>query len=138
MQLFLSRTGEPFQLELQNDRENKVLIDAAAAIGGSGYEFRPMELMAGSLAACMAIDVLSILKKKRLRTDQFHVRIDAARKEGTPAPFKNIQLEVAVDRHIDLDQLRKTITLVLDKYCSVAASLDKDIEIITHVKHIEP
>lgn len=137
MELFLSRVGEPFQLELQNDRGNKVLIDAAATIGGSGYEFRPMELMAGSLAACMAIDVLAILRKKRLRTDQFHVSILGIRKDAIPSTFKSIELEVAVDSQIDIVQLQKTIDLVLEKYCSVAASLASDITIRTFVKHIE-
>ena len=34
-------------------------------VGGDNDGFRPMELMAVSLAGCTAMDVISILKKKR-------------------------------------------------------------------------
>lgn len=137
MKLYLSKIEEPFRMELTNDRGNKVILDASSAIGGSGYEFRPMELLAGSLAACMTIDVLNILKKKRLRTDQFHVTVEAKRADAVPSPFEHIHLIVSVDRTIDLDQLKKSVDLVLKKYCSVSASLNDTIVISSEIKHVE-
>ncbi len=55
MKLNLKRIEAPFVLELSNGANNTVIIDANPAIGGKGLGFRPMELLAGSLASCASI-----------------------------------------------------------------------------------
>jgi putative redox protein len=42
-----------------------VQLDSKKEVGGEGRGFVPMELMAISLAGCTAMDVMSILRKKR-------------------------------------------------------------------------
>ena len=63
MKLTLTRIEEPFVMELQNESGNTCMMDANPAIGGKNLGFRPMELLAGSLAGCASIDVINILKK---------------------------------------------------------------------------
>lgn len=133
MKLELTRVEQPFRMVLQNANKNELVIDAASTIGGSGNEFRPMELLAGSLASCMAIDILNILKKQRLATKHFQVTIQAERKNAVPSPFDSIELEVKIDKTVDEVKLQRTIDLTLEKYCSVAACLSKEINITTKI-----
>lgn len=129
MKLTLTRIEEPFVMELQNESGNTCVMDANPAIGGKGLGFRPMELLAGSLAGCASIDVINILKKQRVEPTHFSIDIQAKRKEGIPAPFESIQLIFHFDQTVNLEKVNKIIEMTLQKYCSVSASLDKQIEI---------
>ena len=131
MKVNLARIDKPFLFELENESGANCLIDASEAIGGTGQGFRPMELLAGGLAACVAIDVLIILKKQRVDPSVFRITVNGDRKEGIPSPFEKIELVFHIDETIDRPKLDKHIKLVIEKYCSVSASLDSSIQ-ITH------
>lgn len=129
MKLNLKRIESPFVFELSNQSGQTCTLDASEQIGGKGKGFRPMELVAGGLAACASIDVINILQKKRILLGCYEVDVRAERTEGSPAAFKNIHLAFVFYNVIDEGQLKSTIDLALYKYCSVAASLNGDIEI---------
>jgi putative redox protein len=57
------------------------------SVGGNDDGFRPLELFAIGLAGCTAMDVISILQKKRQKVAQFEVRIHAERAEEHPRTF---------------------------------------------------
>ena len=129
MELNLKRVESPFVFELKNEGGNTCPVDASQAIGGKNKGFRPMELVAGGLAACASIDVINILQKKRILLGCYEVTVSAQRKEAVPAAFESIHLDFVFYNVIDETQLRNTIDLALHKYCSVAASLNGDIRI---------
>jgi putative redox protein len=129
MKLTLTRIEEPFVMELQNESGNTCVMDANPAIGGKGLGFRPMELLAGSLAGCASIDVINILRKQRVEPSHFSIDIQATRKEGIPSPFETIQLIFHFDQSVNLEKVNKIIEMTLQKYCSVSATLDQQIEI---------
>jgi putative redox protein len=129
MKLKLKTLEAPFVLELNNENGSTVIIDANPSIGGKGLGFRPMELLAGSLASCASIDVISILKKQRIELASYTIDIVAKRFEGVPSPFENIQLNFEFDDSVDLEKAKKAIDLSLEKYCSVSASLKDEITI---------
>lgn len=137
MKLDLNRIEEPFLFEVENEVGAKIIMDAAPSIGGTNKGLRPMELVASGLAGCIAIDVLSILKKQRLKTDHFGIKIEATRKNAIPSPFEQIYLVFNVDSNIDKEKLSKTIQLVIDKYCSVSASLLPTIKITFDIEQNE-
>lgn len=118
-----------FVMELKNEQGITCLIDANETIGGQNKGFRPMELLAGSLAACASIDVIQILRKKRILLGCYEVHIEAKRKESVPAPFEHITLHFIFCNVISEEQLKATIELALYKYCSVNASLSDEIKI---------
>lgn len=136
MKLALTRIEEPFVLELQNESGNTCVIDANPAIGGKGLGFRPMELLAGSLAGCASIDVINILKKQRVEPSHFSIDIEANRKEGVPSSFESIKLIFHFDQSVNLEKVNKIIEMTLQKYCSVSASLKEEIEITYESKLI--
>ncbi len=136
MGLELNRIEEPFVFELKNDEGVICGIDANPSIGGKGKGFRPMELLAGSLAGCASIDILLILKKQRIEPTRFGIKIETQRGEGVPAIFKEIKLIFEVNDLVPQDKLEKAIKLTLDKYCSVSASLKEDVKVVFEVKYV--
>ncbi len=135
MSLELIRVEEPFVFELRNEEGVVCGIDASPAIGGKGKGFRPMELMAGSLAGCASIDVLLILKKQRIIPTHFAIKIETKRVDAIPSYFEEIKLIFEVNRDVPVEKLEKAIDLTLKKYCSVSASLKQEVKIIFEVKY---
>lgn len=109
-----------------------VVIDGAPEIGGRNLGVRPMELILMGLGGCAAMDVLSILKKKRQNVTDCVIEIEGQRGDEYPKVFTEIHLHFIVtgyelkDRHV-----KQAIDLSADKYCSVSAMLDKTAK-ITH------
>jgi putative redox protein len=136
MELKLNLEEQPFVLALENEEGLIATIDAAPEIGGKNKGLRPMQLLAGSLAGCMSIDTLSILRKQRIVVADFSVKVLARRKEGVPSPFETIVLEFSADKDVPLDKLEKAVRLSHEKYCSVSASLHPDIRISITVKYL--
>lgn len=129
MKLSLKRIESPFVFELKNEVGNACLLDASSAIGGKDKGFRPMELLAGSLAGCASIDVINILKKKRIELGCYEVQINAKRADEVLSPFVSINLKFVFYNTIDREVLDGIIKLALYKYCSVASSLNNEIVI---------
>jgi putative redox protein len=131
MKLYFERKETPFVFEIKNESGATAVVDATPNIGGKNKGLTPMQLLAGSLAGCMSIDVISILNKQKIEPSYFAIEIQATKKEGQPSPFENIKLIFKVDKEVPKDKLEKAISLSKEKYCSVYFSLNKDI-LVTH------
>lgn len=102
----------------------EVPLDTYPAFGGENGGFRPMELMALSLAGCTAMDVLSILKKKRQELTGFEVRVDTERAEEHPKVFTKANIEYLVTGHgVDEKALVRAIELSATRYCPAQGML---------------
>jgi putative redox protein len=122
----LRRIGEPFHFEAQNATGNRVEIDAGAAIGGTGKGARPMELLLMGLAGCAGIDVISILQKQRQSIESIEIDVVGVRGESKLAnPFTQIRMVFALRGTIEESHLKRAIELSMEKYCSVAKTLEK-------------
>jgi putative redox protein len=62
-------------------------MDSDAYFGGTKNGVRPMEMIALGLAGCTAMDVLSVLQKKRQNITSFEVKVDAPRSGDHPQVF---------------------------------------------------
>jgi putative redox protein len=131
MKLYFERKETPFVFEIKNESGATAVVDATPNIGGKNKGLTPMQLLAGSLAGCMSIDVISILNKQKIEPSYFAIEIQATKKEGQPSPFENIKLIFKVDKEVPHDKLEKAIILSKEKYCSVYFSLNKEI-LVTH------
>lgn len=95
-----------------------VYMDADPAVGGTESGVRPMEMLALGLAGCTAMDVLSILKKKRQNVTQFEVTVDAPRSPEYPMVFTRAVITYLVTgRHVDEVAVLRSIELAATKYC---------------------
>ncbi len=78
----------------------------------------PMELIAIGLAGCTAMDVISILKKKRQHVTDFEVRVHAQRAEEHPKVFIAAEIEYLIYGHqVDEQAVRRSIELSAKTYC---------------------
>lgn len=131
----LSRIGEPFHFEARNEAGNTVMIDAGPAIGGTGKGARPMELLLMGLAGCSGIDVVTILRKQRQTITAMDVEVLGERGESQEAnPFTAIVVKFALKGEIEEAHLKRAIELSMEKYCSVAKTLEKTATITWEYK----
>ncbi len=95
-------------------------------VGGDNDGLRPMELMALSLAGCTAMDVISILQKKRVEVTDFEVKVRADRASEHPKVFTRAVVEYLVTgRGVDEAAVVRAIELSVEKYCPAQAMLMK-------------
>ena len=115
-----------------------IQLDAKNEVGGEGRGFTPMELMALSLAGCTAIDVISILRKKRQDVTAFEVRVDATRAEAHPKVFTRATIDYLVTGHnMDEAAVIRAIELTTESYCAAQAMLRKAMPIALHYQIFE-
>jgi putative redox protein len=104
----------------------EVPLGASPLVGGDNDGFRPLELMAISLAGCTAMDVISILKKKRQDVTAFEVRINADRADQHPRVFTEAVIDYVVTGHnLDEKALVRAIELTATRYCPAQGMLSK-------------
>ena len=104
-------------------------------VGGRNDGFRPMELMAVSLAGCTAKDVISIMTKKRQDVVAFEVRVHADRAEAHPKVFTEAVIEYAfTGRDIQEEAVRRSIELSAERYCPAQAMLGEIMPI--HLQYL--
>lgn len=104
----------------------KVPLDSYPEVGGDNDGFRPMELMALSLAGCTAMDVISILSKKRQEISDFQVKVFTDRAEEHPKVFTHAVIEYhAAGKEISEKAITRAVELSADIYCPAQAMLGK-------------
>ncbi len=111
-----------------------VPMDSPAAPGGPTGP-SPMELLLISLAGCTAMDVISILRKKRQDVTGFEVSVVGDRVEEHPKRYTDIELEFVIHgRDVDPGAVERAIELSEDKYCSITAGLTPKATIVSRFR----
>ncbi len=106
-----------------------VVLDSGA--GDSGM--RPAELVPLALAACTAMDVISILRKKRQDVRQYEVEATGTQQDEHPNAYTRIAIVHVIEGSgIAIDAVRRAIELSATKYCSVGATLSSGVTEIHH------
>jgi putative redox protein len=83
-----------------------------------------MELILTGLIGCTAMDVISILRKKRQDVTNFRVTADAQQAEGHPHVFSSIHIHYIVEgRDVDPAAVVRAIELSETRYCPAQAML---------------
>ena len=92
----------------------------------------PLELLLIALGSCTAVDVVSILEKKRQKVTKYRVEIRGERREDHPRSFRRMEVRhVVTGRGVSPEAVRRAVELSTDKYCSVAATLRPTAEIVS-------
>ncbi len=105
--------------------------------GGEGTAPSPMESLLHCLAACSAVDVISILKKMRTPASDLRVEITAERAENHPKVFTAVHLHFVVKGDVPEKKLAHALELSSTTFCSVSAML-KSAATITYDFEILP
>ena len=106
----------------------EVPLGSYPEVGGDDDGFRPMELMALSLAGCTAMDVISILTKKRQQVSDFRVKVKTERSDQHPKVFTKAAIEYhVVGKDIQENAVIRSMELSADSYCPAQAMLGEII-----------
>lgn len=98
----------------------------------------PMELLLVALGSCTAVDVISILQKKREAIKDYRVEVRGQRRDEHPRSYSRMEVHHIVrGRNISEKALAQAIELSETKYCSVAATLRPATEILSTFEIIE-
>lgn len=98
----------------------------------------PMEMLLVSVAGCTAVDVISILHKKRQDVTDYNVEITGERKEDHPRAFIKFHIHHIVQgRGVSEKAVADAVELSDIKYCSVAATVRPTAELTTSFEIIE-
>lgn len=102
------------------------ILDAYPEVGGDSMGPTPVEALLSSIAACSAMDVISILKKKQQTVTSYQVQVEGERVgEGTwPRPFVAITIKhIIKGENVDPSAVKRAVELSDEKYCTVIATL---------------
>ncbi len=90
----------------------------------------PTETFLLSIAGCISIDVVHILRKMRCNVTQYEVEAEGVRNPTPPQSYKSVDLKINISGEgITPKKIDRAIALSIDKYCSVYHSLRKDIDV---------
>lgn len=99
-----------------------VPIGTHPSVGGQNDGFRPMELIGTGLAACTAMDVISILSKKQEAVTGFEVKVTTTQASEHPKVFTSALIEYHITgRSIKEESVRRAIELSAVRYCPAQA-----------------
>ena len=111
-------------------------IGTDPAVGGDNDGVRPMELVAIGLAGCTAMDVISLLNKKRQEVTAFEVQVHADRAPEFPKVFTKAVIEYFITGHnLEEAAVVRAIELSAIRYCPAQAMLAQVFP-IEHKYHI--
>lgn len=119
------------EYEAQNEKGNKVFIDMKDK-DKTGQS--PMEIVLSALSACVAVEIATIIKKRKKQLDDLKIEATGTRREENPRSYTSIDLKfILKSPDAKGEELHKATKLSLKKYCSVADSLKADINFTTEV-----
>ena len=103
----------------------EIAFDAALQEGCS-----PTESLMLSLAGCMAIDMVSFLKKMRCDIRSYRMDLTGTRNPTPPQRYNAIDMTIAVKgKGLTQRKLERAVSLSQEKYCSVHHTLRPDLAV---------
>ena len=100
--------------------------------------FSPKALLLSGLAGCAGIDVVMILEKMRVPFAHLQIDVETEQTDGEPRVFKDVVMHFTLKSGAENEsKIRKAIELSLEKYCGVAAMLQKHSN-ISYNLHLQP
>lgn len=115
-----------------------IVMDASAAYSGEGSGARPLELVLYALGGCTAMDVISILEKKRQRVTGLELVITGEQRQDPPKIYTHITVEYVVTG-VDVQPaaVERAIELSEEKYCSVRGMFGPDVHVETSYRIVD-
>ncbi len=121
--------GRYLRFEGRTGSGHTIVLDGSQGDSGA----RPAELLPLALAGCTAMDVISILRKKRQEVTHYEVRTSGTQRDEAPAIFTRIDVvHDVVGPDLDVEAVRRAIELSATRYCAVGSTLATGVTEIHH------
>ena len=116
-----------------------MVMDATAHYGGDGSGVPPVELVLYGLAGCTAMDVISILEKKRQTVLDLELVVNGTQRvDEHPKIYEHIEIEYVVTGiGVKPEAVARAIELSEEKYCSVRGMFGPQVEVVTSFRVVE-
>ena len=96
-------------------------------------ELSPMETLTVCLAACSAMDVVSIAAKKRQEITTYRIHVEGTQRDEYPQVLTRVEVIHEIEgRIVDEAAVRRAIELSATKYCPVSAMLSAGATEVHH------
>jgi putative redox protein len=123
-----SKTGLAFRARTDGGLEY-LLDSGAGAVAPS-----PIDVLIAAVGGCTGMDVISILRKKRLDVTGYRIELDGERRDEHPRAFTSIAIVHTVrGRGIPPAAVEEAVHLSESKYCSVHATLAPGVALSSRV-----
>jgi putative redox protein len=97
----------------------------------------PTEVLLAALASCSAMDVVSILEKKRQSFVRYQIHVRGDQRDGYPQVFTRIDVVHELEGpELDVAAVQRCIELSATKYCPVSAMLSAGATEIHHAYRV--
>ena len=126
-----------------NDEKFQVLNESGNKLNIDMYEkdkkenLSPMELLLSAVTTCAAVEIVSMIKKRRREFKDLKAESSGIRAETHPMYYKKINIKYIIySKDLQDSEADRFISLALTKYCSVGSSIRKDTDIVHSFKII--
>ena len=122
------RTLSEKEYEAKNESGNILSIDMYGQ--AEKKYFSPMQLLLAAAASCAAVDIVTMIQKKRKNINDLKATVLGTRRDEYPQKFTSISINYTLfSSDTTQEEAQKVMNLAVKKYCSVIASINTDIEI---------
>ena len=91
----------------------------------------PPQALAYAVMACMAMDIVHVIKKSRCPLEALTVKFEGRRAVEHPRRFVSMAIDFQITGQVDDRLVERAIDMSRDKYCSVWNSIRPDVELRT-------
>ncbi|GAA4268878.1 OsmC family protein [Hyunsoonleella aestuarii] len=123
------------RFESTNPSGHNLFIDTGEESGGKGEGYRPKALMLSGLAGCSGLDVAALIKKMKLKVDDFNIQIEANLTEEHPKYYDKVAMHFNFfGDDLNEKKLQRAVDLSVEKYCGVMEMFRQfaEVKIETH------
>jgi putative redox protein len=108
-----------------NESGNKVEIDMLSPDEKNHQS--PTQLLLSALGACAAVDIVSMVKKRRKTFVDLKAEVSGERRDEHPRGFTKIHMKyIITSPDLTDEEAERIVDLATTKYCSVAASVSAE------------
>ncbi len=109
-----------------NENGNQLQLDMRKPDLKKGHS--PTEALLSAVAACGAVDIVMMLKKRKKTIVDFKIETTGVRREEHPRSFTSVHCKyILTSPDVNEEEFNKVAALSLEKYCSVASSLNSKV-----------
>ena len=120
-----------FDVELN---DHHFTIDADPRFGGENQGPKPKGLLLTSLAGCTGMDVVSVLRKMKVKGYKLNIKVEGELTEEHPRIYHTINLDFFfTGDNLPTDKIKRAIELSEIRYCGVSEMLRRSSKIKTRI-----
>ena len=117
------------KFQVLNESGNKLTIDMYEK--DKKENLSPMELLLSAVTTCAAVEIVSMIKKRRRDFRDLKAESSGIRAETHPMYYKKINIKYIIySKDLQDSEADRFISLALTKYCSVGSSIRMDTEVV--------